>query len=49
MNTKAHLLYVEDDETLSFVTKDNLELEGYQVTHCKDGKAAEARSTIEQV
>jgi DNA-binding response OmpR family regulator len=40
---KAHLLYVEDDETLSFVTKDNLELEGYQVTHCKDGKVAYER------
>ncbi|MEM8526960.1 MAG: response regulator transcription factor [Bacteroidota bacterium] len=37
---KAHLLYVEDDETLSFVTKDNLELEGYQVTHCADGRTA---------
>ncbi|MEL6719849.1 MAG: response regulator transcription factor [Bacteroidota bacterium] len=37
---KAHLLYVEDDETLSFVTKDNLELEGYKVTHCINGKAA---------
>lgn len=37
---KAELLYVEDDESLSFVTRDNLELEGYQVTWCKDGKAA---------
>lgn len=37
---KAHLLYVEDDETLSFVTSDNLELQGYQVTHCPDGKIA---------
>ncbi|MEM9847292.1 MAG: response regulator transcription factor [Bacteroidota bacterium] len=37
---KAHLLYVEDDETLGFVTKDNLEIEGYQVTHCSDGKTA---------
>ena len=38
--TKAHLLYVEDDESLGFVTKDNLELQGYQVTHCMDGKQA---------
>ena len=38
--TTAHILYVEDDETLSFVTKDNLELNGYQVTHAKDGKEA---------
>lgn len=37
---KAHILYVEDDETLSFVTKDNLELNGYRVTHAKDGKEA---------
>ncbi|MBK8556433.1 MAG: response regulator transcription factor [Lewinellaceae bacterium] len=38
--TKAHLLYVEDDESLSFVTRDNLELNGYDVTYCEDGKVA---------
>ena len=37
---KAHLLYVEDDESLSFVTRDNLELQGYQVTCCENGKTA---------
>jgi two-component system, OmpR family, response regulator VicR len=37
---KAHLLYVEDDESLSFVTRDNLELNGYEVTYCEDGKVA---------
>ncbi|MCR9288991.1 MAG: response regulator transcription factor [Bacteroidetes bacterium] len=37
---KAHLFYVEDDESLGFVTRDNLELQGYQITHCMDGKAA---------
>ncbi len=37
---KAHLFYVEDDESLGFVTKDNLELQGYEVTHCMDGKDA---------
>ncbi|MBI5914231.1 MAG: response regulator transcription factor [Bacteroidetes bacterium] len=37
---KAHLLYVEDDESLGFVTKDNLELQGYRITHCTDGKSA---------
>ena len=37
---KAHLLYVEDDESLSFVTRDNLELQGYQITHCATGKDA---------
>jgi DNA-binding response OmpR family regulator len=35
----AHLLYAEDDEALSFITKDSLELQGFQVTHCIDGKA----------
>ena len=39
-DTKAHLLYVEDDESLSFVTRDNLELNGYQVTYCEDGQKA---------
>jgi DNA-binding response OmpR family regulator len=37
---KAHLLYVEDDESLSFVTRDNLELNGYAVTYCEDGSKA---------
>ncbi len=37
---KAHLLYVEDDESLSFVTKDNLELQGYEITYCEDGQKA---------
>jgi len=39
-DSKAHLLYVEDDESLSFVTRDNLELHGYQVTYCEDGQKA---------
>jgi len=38
--SKPQILYVEDDETLSFVTKDNLELNGFSVTHAKDGKEA---------
>jgi len=38
--SKPHILYVEDDQVLSFVTKDNLELNGYDVTHAKDGKEA---------
>jgi DNA-binding response OmpR family regulator len=37
---KAHLLYVEDDESLGFVTRDNLELQGFQIMHCTDGKSA---------
>ena len=37
---KAHLLYVEDDESLSFVTRDNLLLQGYEITHFTNGKEA---------
>ena len=37
---KPHILYVEDDESLGFVTKDNLELKGYEITHCMDGQSA---------
>ncbi len=37
---KAHILYVEDDEALGFVTKDNLELAGYKITFAKDGREA---------
>ena len=37
---KAHLLYVEDDESLGFVTRDSLEMEGYKVTHFCEGKSA---------
>ena len=37
---KAHLFYVEDDESLSFVTRDNLELQDYKVTYCATGKEA---------
>ncbi|MEM1120491.1 MAG: response regulator transcription factor [Bacteroidota bacterium] len=37
---QPHILYVEDDQSLGFVTKDNLELKGYQITHCTDGQAA---------
>ena len=34
------LLYVEDDATLAFLTKDNLELNRYKVVHCKNGEDA---------
>jgi DNA-binding response OmpR family regulator len=48
MKTKASLLYVEDDETLSFVTRDNLELRGYEVDHCADGLTAMDKLAIQQ-
>ena len=37
--TKYKILYAEDDETLAFLTKDNLE-QNYDVTHCADGEIA---------
>ena len=40
MKPKAKILYVEDDEVLSFVTKDNLELNHFEVHHYLDGKSA---------
>jgi two-component system, OmpR family, response regulator VicR len=40
MKNKAKLLYVEDDTTLSFVTRDNLELHGYSIDFCEDGEVA---------
>ena len=45
---KAKILYVEDDESLSFVTRDNLELKGYEIFHYSDGeKAIEAIDTLQ--
>ncbi|XZF13266.1 response regulator transcription factor [Chitinophagaceae bacterium MMS25-I14] len=35
---KAKILLVEDDPTLGFVVKDNLEVHGYDVVHCLDGE-----------
>ena len=34
------ILYAEDDETLAFLTKDNLEQNQYQVSHFSDGKSS---------
>lgn len=36
---KKRILYVEDDETLAFLTADNLE-NHFEVIHCNNGKAA---------
>jgi len=38
MSDKAKILYVEDDETLAFVTKDNLQENGYHIDHYDNGK-----------
>ena len=40
MQFKATVLLAEDDTSLSFVVKDNLEEAGYQVICCADGEAA---------
>jgi two-component system, OmpR family, response regulator VicR len=40
MSKKARILYVEDDESLAFVTRDNLEQAGYEITFCADGRKA---------
>ena len=34
------ILYVEDDPDLAFVTRENLQLKGYQITLCKSGTEA---------
>lgn len=36
---KAKILLVEDDPTLGFVVKDNLEVNGYEVIHASDGES----------
>jgi DNA-binding response OmpR family regulator len=37
---KKRILYVEDDETLGFITAENLERKGYEVVLARDGEAA---------
>ncbi|MBK7214662.1 MAG: response regulator transcription factor [Bacteroidales bacterium] len=37
---KPRILYVEDDQTLSFVTRDNLERAGFLIDYCDDGNEA---------
>ncbi|TSA43269.1 MAG: DNA-binding response regulator [Chitinophagaceae bacterium] len=38
--SKAKVLLAEDDLSLGFVIKDNLQDEGYEVVHCPDGEVA---------
>ncbi len=40
MNDKPKILYVEDDETLRFITTDNLERKGFEVVEASDGLTA---------
>lgn len=38
MTKKYKILYVEDDETLAYLTKDSLEMNHYEVKHFADGE-----------
>jgi DNA-binding response OmpR family regulator len=40
MDHKSRILYVEDDDTLGYITTDNLERKGYEVTWSRDGESA---------
>ncbi|MBT7996648.1 MAG: response regulator, partial [Bacteroidetes bacterium] len=40
MTNKVKILYVEDDAYLRYVTRDNLEIKGYQVIISQDGEEA---------
>jgi DNA-binding response OmpR family regulator len=42
-NNKAKVFLAEDDTSLGFVIKDNLEDEGFEVVHCQDGQTAMER------
>ena len=39
MNSSPLILLAEDDENLRFVVQDNLELRGFKVESCNNGKA----------
>jgi len=45
--SKGRILYVEDDLTLSFVTRDNLEIRGYSIDFCEDGLSAFEKITTQ--
>jgi len=40
MKNKAHILLIEDDQSLAFIIRDNLEKEGYKTTLATDGEEA---------
>jgi DNA-binding response OmpR family regulator len=46
---KPKILYAEDDTTLAFLTKDNLEQQGYDVIHCADGNACHEAFRKQQI
>lgn len=38
MTTRPRILLVEDDENLGYLLEDNLEMQGYAITRCKNGE-----------
>ena len=38
--SKIRILYVEDDEALAFITKEEMLQEDYEIVHCDNGKTA---------
>src|SRR5690606_1225469 len=46
---KTTILYVEDDETLGYLTSDSLEQNNYTVIHCKNGEEAFGAFKIQDV
>lgn len=44
----ARILYVEDDVTLAFLTRDNLQRAGYEIEYCADGISAFEKITQHQ-
>ena len=47
-NSKGKVFLAEDDMSLGFVIKDNLEEEGFEVVHCTDGQTAVERFNKEE-
>jgi DNA-binding response OmpR family regulator len=48
MDKRAKILFVEDDMSLGMVTKDSLELRGYEVVHCENGEVGWNRFNKEE-
>src|SRR4029079_15952434 len=46
--SKGKVFLAEDDMSLGFVIKDNLEEEGFEVVHCTDGQTATERFNKEE-
>jgi DNA-binding response OmpR family regulator len=49
MSTAAHILIVEDNQNMAYGIVNNLEIEGYRVTLCKNGKDGLATALSEPI